>query len=760
MEQIPIQEHLQSEIDKGTAALKQFRAFVRDYNSDNLLTCLWHNFMMVSEGLIDDNLTGKHPAMLELAARECLSGSIGGETYINPTVSSHSYELLEAILSGELSQIQLDRLVESSTKPEILGRLEGNTKLVRGDSFPEQISGHLRDIQGKYDAWFESKAGISPSRVVQIVSEAMEKTEAVLHSLQEEAHHEGLVDRDALQQLIDKAERTEEEQGIVEMFPQGVNSAYVHGCVRYLNEHLPTILPVDLSGLPLNLSKGEIRSFKKLIGVDRDTLSTVNDMQRHPVYVLATGKVLLSEPSNLLHVAFDRFEEIAKSDSIFNDRTYSKFRGEWLEDRTFNHLAKIFPESCIYKTLDYPNPDRETGTTELDLAVLWEPFVLLVEAKSGQFRFEAVSGNKMKLKRDLTKNVSEAFDQSQRAIRYINENDNPVFTERGTGRQLKVDKSVCDKLIPISISLRHLAGLATALDELKQIGLFTDGLYPYSVSEADLELITYLGLKPDYFIHYIIRRISLLNDNIRWMGDEIDLALAYQDGRLLLENIGVNENKPDFQDGVPTTIALTGYSDKMTEFMAYKRGDIAECPQFSMQFGDGVEGLLDNLAELNSLQSRKAIHSLLGLQHDQLLQIAMGVQKISDTVIVAGKNMMMSAEYNDTYYCLLGFGHLDIPVITERLNYRCRLEKYRRKKRVCVGLGVYGSGTDPTKLQVAVVEYIQSDWYSEPDLEEELQREIPTLPAVLPGRNKPCFCGSGKKYKKCCLLKVEELKMV
>ena len=122
--------------------------------------------------------------------------------------------------------------------------------------------------------------------------------------------------------------------------------------------------------------------------------------------------------------------------------------------------------------------------------------------------------------------------------------------------------------------------------------------------------------------------------------------------------------------------------------------------------------------------------------------------------------MMMSAEYNDTYYCLLGFGHLDIPVITERLNYRCRLEKYQRKKRVCVGLGVYGSGTDPTKLQVAVVEYIQSDWYSEPDLEEELQREIPTLPAVLPGRNKPCFCGSGKKYKKCCLLKVEELKMV
>lgn len=24
-----------------------------------------------------------------------------------------------------------------------------------------------------------------------------------------------------------------------------------------------------------------------------------------------------------------------------------------------------------------------------------------------------------------------------------------------------------------------------------------------------------------------------------------------------------------------------------------------------------------------------------------------------------------------------------------------------------------------------------------------------TRPAVLPGRNEPCWCGSGKKYKKC-----------
>lgn len=29
-------------------------------------------------------------------------------------------------------------------------------------------------------------------------------------------------------------------------------------------------------------------------------------------------------------------------------------------------------------------------------------------------------------------------------------------------------------------------------------------------------------------------------------------------------------------------------------------------------------------------------------------------------------------------------------------------------------------------------------------------------PAVLPGRNEPCWCGSGKKYKKCCQVEDEK----
>lgn len=35
-------------------------------------------------------------------------------------------------------------------------------------------------------------------------------------------------------------------------------------------------------------------------------------------------------------------------------------------------------------------------------------------------------------------------------------------------------------------------------------------------------------------------------------------------------------------------------------------------------------------------------------------------------------------------------------------------------------------------------------------------RQMPIKKHKLPGRNDPCVCGSGKKFKKCCLHKFED----
>jgi hypothetical protein len=38
----------------------------------------------------------------------------------------------------------------------------------------------------------------------------------------------------------------------------------------------------------------------------------------------------------------------------------------------------------------------------------------------------------------------------------------------------------------------------------------------------------------------------------------------------------------------------------------------------------------------------------------------------------------------------------------------------------------------------------------QPRLDQERKKDVPTASVAKPGRNEPCPCGSGKKYKRCC----------
>jgi hypothetical protein len=43
--------------------------------------------------------------------------------------------------------------------------------------------------------------------------------------------------------------------------------------------------------------------------------------------------------------------------------------------------------------------------------------------------------------------------------------------------------------------------------------------------------------------------------------------------------------------------------------------------------------------------------------------------------------------------------------------------------------------------------------------DDEAELLFVSTPSKKPGRNDPCYCGSGRKYKKCCLLKEDEVKI-
>ena len=93
--------------------------------------------------------------------------------------------------------------------------------------------------------------------------------------------------------------------------------------------------------------------------------------------------------------------------------------------------------------------------------------------------------------------------------------------------------------------------------------------------------------------------------------------------------------------------------------------------------------------------------------------------------------------------------------LKENMYKRGLIEKYRRKTQKSIVFGVL-CNTNGKIFESA--DYIEFDWQPDKNMEALVESEPACMPSKIPKRNAPCFCGSGKKYKKCHKDIVEENK--
>jgi len=80
------------------------------------------------------------------------------------------------------------------------------------------------------------------------------------------------------------------------------------------------------------------------------------------------------------------------------------------------------------------------------------------------------------------------------------------------------------------------------------------------------------------------------------------------------------------------------------------------------------------------------------------------------------------------------------------------IEKYRRKaeRAVCFTIDLLDS-----QRPFLTALWIEGKWEPNEVLDHLIHEDAPMPLGKLPGPNNPCFCGSGRKFKKCCRRRVE-----
>src|SRR3954468_712441 len=469
---------------------------------------------------------GSTPAKLELLAYHLFPKFKSGQSSeIAPSDTASCIKALEGLFSSEWL---ISNLGNPNEELSIIGEVRRNAEVVRGSAYPEQTISRIVEVQGAFEAKFSQMLGIGPKRAQEFVWAIAQAQERYAHEIFQNASTRS----DALTALWEeakakpKSQRSPEEMKLLQSHRRAADAKSFF-ITQEMNNLALTMLPVgpeDLHGFDVNPSPEEWAAFSRMVGLtseSRSQMSSSTDVRRKSLFVLSNGRVLLSEISNLLDNLWEEFEGAAKGDPQLWPR-YLDRRTAWLEGKVFEILSQIFPPGNAYRNLSYPDPGQpDKRTAELDFAVLWGPFLVLIEAKGGQFRLEGQLNDPGRLRTDLKKNVEDAFGQAQRAVKYIEMTPFPVFSEINSTRTLRVPKEQIRRTYLLSVSLHNLGVVSTRLATLREIGLLREGEYPFAISVADLEMIGMFCEGPEIFLHYVERRLVVQKHQADVRGDEL-----------------------------------------------------------------------------------------------------------------------------------------------------------------------------------------------------------------------------------------------
>jgi len=665
-------------------------AFLDKINTEALLPIMMTNLLMRAPEELAGDKFGYYPVMFELLAFHAIT-RFGENTdvAITPWDTKQCFDLLEkCIFRRAFSKSSGLSEIKTSDVGSLASSMRMHSNIVRGSAYPEQTRQEILEIQGAFDSWFINNIGISPTRAVEILFALIRHTERIFNKYSDE--YFGLADS-FKNRYVEASRRkipTDEDKQLLMMFKDEA-SASAFGYTSAVNAIVPLKLPVTITELDTDMRPTEIEeiALKSLIGVSKDTISSIEssqNIQEHPLYILSDGRVLMSDLSNCLDFLWEAFETRAKLDKRFYDKQYQKRKARWLETKAVEYFGRIFPSHSIYQCLDYPDPEKTSGATaELDIAISWGPFLILVEAKAKQFRIESLRGNPSKLWLDIKQNVEDSHKQALRAIKYIKSKGSGKFIERATGRKLSIKSNIPLKIYTISLSLHHLGMVSTELNKTKELGLFKESEFPFSISIADLDTITRTIIVPEALLHFIERRIAILNDHKEWHGDDLDFFSAYLDTRLLMGNLQVpKEEKMD-------ALFISGYSDKFDRFFMYERGEMDSAPDIALRLPERTQAIFDELKSRGDDSSKRIAFALLDIEDSLLASLAEAIFEIKGANIKHGMLRRCSFSNDEIVVSIVG-GRFDSPEELERgLAFRVYAEKYRRKLGKSIGFGLF-----------------------------------------------------------------------
>lgn len=471
-----------------------------------------------------------------------------------------------------------------------------------------------------------------------------------------------------------------------------------------------------------------------------------NPIVAFPVIKLAQDKFLLLDIYTLSQAFYETpffwLNDDKKYRNIASDN-----RGKFTENFTYEICCDIFGKENVWCNVDlYSKSNLKDKAGEADILVNICGTALIFQAKSKKLTLESRKGNIPIITKDFSLAIQAAYNQAFECSEIL----------LGNSYVAKIDDKVIilpeiNYCIPICILSEHFPALTAQIRWLLEEKQHAQ-IAPALVIDVFLLHLMHLTLEtPLEFLHFIH---SLSKSRKKFLAStQIDLLSVH-----LSRNFLCSEDADMFMldNGLSANLDLF-LMKKIRGIIDNKIKSLSCWYQFQNSYWWHLfefSSLLDSFNKLKFglelLQcSGKFIEYYNSIVLDRVTQLKLNPQKLfSDFTIFLSNNHGMTV-----YVCN--------PLAIERnlinqLYNHAKLRKYQAKSDLWFGLIISITGI------VKYIEILDFKWEFNSSLQEEYQNTLgknsrPKLfikgKAVTKkiGRNEPCSCNSGKKYKHCCL---------
>ena len=380
---------------------------------------------------------------------------------------------------------------------------------------------------------------------------------------------------------------------------------------------------------------------------------------------------------------------------------YSKLKSRYVEDKIEEFLLRLFPPDAVFKNIYYEYAGKKP---EIDVLVLYDNKVLIFEAKAKNLGEPSLRGDTRRLKNELKELIDDSRQQGMQAIEYIRSVKNASFTDENGNIKLRLE--IPPNEIEFFVICPTLVPLGFWSTNVREFTSFTTGIYPWSVSIFDLDIVTKHIMTPSFFIHYLEKRLIAQQEEFFHSPSELGFLGWYL-------KYG-NFYPVQLEGKQPNKVALLGFIDTFDDHYLFGR----DPPR--LEVDPRLLAIIQTLEKLHPKGITKISDLLLDLYPEHKTKI---MNEIDAKIVLNSKDRKPHNSLN--YYGEpFNFGISFIVMngsreeLRQQLLILCTMSKYKSKAKKWVGIAKDASDSEwPANLFL----YTESEWIQDDEMDKVIE---------------------------------------